>query len=520
MSLTTTLPILNEKPLLDLGAESRIAVLEDQIKELAEWKETFVKTLALAFATNNVLQKLEPPQKKKQPKAPKKSKVVVVEKELPPSPASTAVSETAHLGDLEYNKEITQLVTPPPEPVDLVVEKESTRLSIQILDVIQRYGQHLKTENGPANAWIGRSRFLPGVEAHVEANQPIKMILPSFPWKSINRVDKVTGALPDLGEELALSRLNALCKDIGQVYAHGAEITIATDGLVFNDIVGISDEDTYEYSRVLMQLAADKGFEGIKMVRVMDLLGFTAGQTMTKELYLQHVDECRKELNSQFGNADEAIREMIQSDPDTLTTYRGFIRFLETDLKHSPVAQNAVSGRQYRVIVKQVAQGMMNRAESFTKIIKARCPGFVRLSIHPSTGLEKLSVPLIVQANGSFPKSPWHCSVAVGVDGSYSTVHSKDVRETHNLVERAGRPYFYREKSDMYDWAPESVEIEHLYPSGVLVQPRAGYSDISLSEEGMSQLKKLSQVQSAGVSVQGFVNVADGAVGSESALQC
>ena len=50
----------------------------------------------------------------------------------------------------------------------------------------------------------------------------------------INLVDKVTGKLPDLGEELAMARLNSLCVDIAEVYEHGAEITIATDGLVFN----------------------------------------------------------------------------------------------------------------------------------------------------------------------------------------------------------------------------------------------------------------------------------------------
>lgn len=76
------------------------------------------------------------------------------------------------------------------------------------------------------------------------------MILPAFPWKSvsssqslevislkiaqINKVDKVTGILPDLGELLALARLNQLCEDVRKVYPAGGEVTIATDGLVFD----------------------------------------------------------------------------------------------------------------------------------------------------------------------------------------------------------------------------------------------------------------------------------------------
>lgn len=99
------------------------------------------------------------------------------------------------------------------------------------------------------------------------------------------------------------------------------------------DLVGISDEDTWENSAAFMDLAAGKGFQNIKLVRIMDLLGLTKGKVTTKKIYLDTVTACRKELESQFGKPDEAVREMIQTDPDTLLTYRGFIRSLETDLK-------------------------------------------------------------------------------------------------------------------------------------------------------------------------------------------
>ena len=59
----------------------------------------------------------------------------------------------------------------------------------------------------------------------------------------INLVDKVTGKLPDLGEELAMARLHSMCMDIAAVYQHGAEVTIATDGLVFNGECAYGDID-------------------------------------------------------------------------------------------------------------------------------------------------------------------------------------------------------------------------------------------------------------------------------------
>lgn len=47
-------------------------------------------------------------------------------------------------------------------------------------------------------------------------------------------VEKVLGTLPDLGEEIALIHLNGLCESIAEIYEHGAEIVITSDGLVYN----------------------------------------------------------------------------------------------------------------------------------------------------------------------------------------------------------------------------------------------------------------------------------------------
>ena len=99
------------------------------------------------------------------------------------------------------------------------------------------------------------------------------------------------------------------------------------------DLVGITDEDTWAYSVALLNMATEKGFHNIKLVRIMDLLGMTNGQPITKERYLETVAECRAQLASQFGRPSEVIREMIQTDQDTLLTYRGFICFLEKDLR-------------------------------------------------------------------------------------------------------------------------------------------------------------------------------------------
>lgn len=90
---------------------------------------------------------------------------------------------------------------------------------------------------------------------------------------------------------LALARLNHLCESIREIYSPGAEVCIASDGLVFDaiksfhslrprnnrkpDIVGILDETTWNYSHELSVLMQRHGFKNLKLVRVMDILGLS-----------------------------------------------------------------------------------------------------------------------------------------------------------------------------------------------------------------------------------------------------
>lgn len=98
------------------------------------------------------------------------------------------------------------------------------------LRIIEQYGLNYER----TGTWDGFETFLPVVLGQVSRGEPIKMLLPGFPFKSPNSRDKVLGKLPDLGEELALKHLNGLCENIKAVYEHGAEIHITSDGLVYN----------------------------------------------------------------------------------------------------------------------------------------------------------------------------------------------------------------------------------------------------------------------------------------------
>lgn len=410
-----------------------------------------------------------------------------------PPGTSTPLSELEEAtGEIEY----TPLTTPSRATTPV---QDLTKLASDILDIMQRYGQHLPSaDDQHSGQWIGKPLFMGKVKAQLEKDQAIRLIMPAFPWKSVNKVDKVTGILPDLGEELALYRLNQMCEDIKAVYPLGGQIYIATDGLVFDDVVGIPDEDTWAYGEGLMEIAQKHGLKNVRLLRVMDILGYTEGKTLNKELYLSLAKQCREELLASYGRTEDEVRQMMKDDPDTLLTYCGFIRFLEADLKFSPVTAStkAISGSQYRKTVKKVAIQMMIRAESFTKLLQARCPEYVRLSIHPSTGAVKLSFPLIIQASGDFPRSPWHSSLAVSANGSYSTVHSKDVRESHDLILRDGRGYYFREKSEQWDFDDDEIVCEPRYPNQLIIRP-ARLELLGTKELSATQQKRLAALRAA-----------------------
>jgi hypothetical protein len=72
-----------------------------------------------------------------------------------------------------------------------------------------------------------------------------------------------------------------------------------------------------------------------------------------------------------------------------------------------------------------------------------------------SRGSDKLSMALIPQREkGALGATPWHSTLVVESDGTFTQLQRHKVdREKYELVERYGRPYFWREKG-----APEEVE--------------------------------------------------------------
>lgn len=174
---------------------------------------------------------------------------------------STATSNTSTLSTSEHFENQTAVKPGPGETkeADVLDENEVTKtvpemsgfevednkvveVADKILDIVASYGTREKEH--PERPYQAKEAFRPIVLECIKKGTAVKLVLPAFPFKSPNRHDKVLGALPDLGEEIALAKLQSLCDNIRDVYEHGADCYIVSDGLVYNGKILSPFEDT------------------------------------------------------------------------------------------------------------------------------------------------------------------------------------------------------------------------------------------------------------------------------------
>ncbi|KAL8885450.1 MAG: hypothetical protein Q9215_006690 [Flavoplaca cf. flavocitrina] len=218
-----------------------------------------------------------------------------------------------------------------------------------------------------------------------------------------------------LSETLGQYKLPVLCdqgagKDAENLWG-AADNALYIRSLI-QDLLGIPEEHTWEYSEALAKTIEEKGFDRLDLRRVMDVIGFTDQEPITKQNYLSLTHRSREVLMQKYGKTEDDIKALINTDHDILMTYRGFIRFLETDF--------SLSTNYFKIVAP------ITSAYPFTRRVE--------------------------QPSGEFAKAPWHCVVAMDIHGSYRTVHAREVRKTHNLVYVDGRPQYYRQKSSLWDW--------------------------------------------------------------------
>ncbi|KAK2593443.1 hypothetical protein QQS21_008860 [Conoideocrella luteorostrata] len=384
-----------------------------------------------------------------------------------------------------------------------LVDTSALDTASTILGIINRYRLQ-GTQDDPQKADEGALKFLAVIYSHVRAGQAVPMCLPAFPFKSPNRSTKVLGKLPDRAEELALAHLNGLCLAIQDVYPPGAKLTIISDGLVYNDLLGVPDNDVWNYGEGLRLLAHAKGFTQIEFSRLRDLVSISLPDELDEMSYVANASNFRRALLNTFGNPNWEWKEVIQSE-DVCLTYRGYIRFLETDLADVYPLDGGRTKSKYKRGIEYIAKQMMARGDAFASAVRQKYKDHVRLSIHPSTGAAKMSISLLPTTTRF--TTPWHCTVAYKLDGTVvSSMRSEfDNDDSYELVSENGNPSYFREKSDLFGWGAEKggVDFEPIYPSGWMLRPARGAGSMSIKDIDAKKVRSLAEINSP-IVMRGF----------------
>lgn len=295
--------------------DSQIQLLQSQVAELQQWKSASLPVPNVAAVAA--------------PASPPSSVESAPESSSGDSLSSIISSSKVREAAKSQPRKVKAEPTASPTPFRNVSAEED--VTSRIMSIIESYGQN--EENSQGNAWLSRFKFEPRVRRAVDAKIPVPLVLPAFPWKSVNKKEKVLGAVPDLGEVLGLGRLNGLCEDIERIYPPGAKVTITSDGLVYNDLLGISDEEVYGYGSALRRIPEEHGYKNLDFIRIMNLLGMSDQAYMSKEEYLAKVGKARDLLVSKYLDPTFVAEEAIEEDMDITLTYRGYMKFLIKDLK-------------------------------------------------------------------------------------------------------------------------------------------------------------------------------------------
>jgi len=297
------------------------------------------------------------------------------------------------------------LVDPPPDPAPAALSRK----------ILEQLFQHRRLQTAgtcaerPCEQCLALQ--LPKVLRFVSGNQPIHFLLPAFPAKSPSP-KKVLGHLPDMAEELALRFLDHVCDEIKELYSPGARITICSDGRVFSDLVGVTDQAVTDYGLELGEFRRRMGINSLDWFSMEDLFETSDHSIM------------RQQLVHHYAEPLAAIRERVNQHEQHRLLFNGIQRFLFEDRS---AIDTAKSRTQVRNECKENTYLVMQRSDAWGRLLHDCFPGALRLSIHPqSPHAEKIGIRLGEASDVWI--TPWH-GVAVECAGKFKLMRLSEAED-------------------------------------------------------------------------------------------
>ena len=301
-----------------------------------------------------------------------------------------------------------------------LIPSETARVVIDRL--FRRRRTLVRSKEAPTEAAL--ALHLSRAQSFIDRNERIQLVLPAFPAKAPND-RKVLGKLPDAAESLALESLVELLAELGEAYAPGAELVIASDGHVFADLVGVSDKDVLAYRRAIERMIEEQETDRVKFFGLEDAFGALSANA------------ARAALVSSYAESEEAIRERAKQSPAHASQLDGIHRLLfEDEVVHHPEQSRTQSRNKTRARAYEVVR----RSDAWGNLVATVFPRALRLSIHPQPEVSaKIGISLL-QTDDAW-LTPWH-SVALFLGDRARLVHRAEAEKMGaRVIEEDGRPF-------------------------------------------------------------------------------
>ncbi|KAJ5302222.1 hypothetical protein PENANT_c008G06619 [Penicillium antarcticum] len=347
------------------------------------------------------------------------------------------------------------------------------------------------------------SKFVPTLERQIgdiiSKKEAVRFILPAFPFKAPveGSKRKTLGPLPDKAEEVALQTLNGLAESITEIYEGGAKVVIVSDASVYGDLLNIAESDAFAYHQELQKLAASLGLRRLEFTRPGALAGIVPQEAQTLEEYSDFVIKTRNHLDHSMSHVPSAEDENRQA------TSRHYDTALP-ESNHPAALKNA----------------MLQRGKAYATLLESAAPSAIRLSIHESNNVGKITVDLFPPATNPDFITPWHGAIALLPDASLRMVDAStiDMNEFEVVNNAAGHPWLLRAKCDLFNWPGMEVDFEPLFPCGMQVRPKEGHGPFKFEDVDMKRVRRLA-LSSAPLLLRGFTMEIEKEVFREKARQ-
>lgn len=272
------------------------------------------------------------------------------------------------------------------------------------------------------------SEYFRGVlQKFIAKSEPIQMIIPAFPGKSINS-SSIISLEPDYGEYLAIETLKSLCKDIQNIYKPGCNISLFHDGHYFFKTGCIRPyKELDQYINTLKLLTKNTGIKHITIDQVFSGLNY---------------DEMVTKFINNYCPSVDSFRESVLTDEDMKRKYLNEYIFVKNEF--SSELCKGLSSSQCKAKSKELALNIMIIEAGMSKLLEERFPNFFRLSIHKQNSSKSKKFYINLLGNCKNLGTAWFNITVKDSDGNYMFMKKLTAEQSgYSYVENNGMPYYF-----------------------------------------------------------------------------